>query len=168
MTSEQSRKPEAGRGQGQNDCNADEIAQQEWEDTFERLAERDLVGHGVDHVNVEADRRGDQPDLDDDQGQNPEPDGNLFFREPKLKPGDKRKENRNRQQDHGQAVHYATEDQIDEQDANQDRHRRQFRLRKSGGQLNWDLGQREKAVIDLSADQDEEDRRGGLRSLEHA
>src|SRR4029453_10783409 len=61
--------------------------------------------------NVHADRRGDEPDLDHHQRDDAEPDRLVRRVEPpEVEPHDDGEENRNREQDHRQAVHQATQD----------------------------------------------------------
>ena len=155
-------------GNGKDNRDPDEIAQQERHDAPERIAEGNAVGERIDHVDVEADGRGDQPDLDDDQGEDAEPDRDLFLGEAEIEPGHQREEHRHGEQDHRQAVHHAAQHQIDQEDPDQDRHRRQPRFAEQVGELHRNLGQREEAVIDLGADQDDEDHRGRLRRLQQA
>ena len=113
-------------------------------------------------------RWGDEADLDDNEGKDPEPDGNCFLRVPEIKPGHERKEDRHGKQDHGQAVHDTSEHQVNEEDGDENRQWGEAGVCECLPQTGRHLRQREEAVEDLCADEDEEDHPGRLRGLKQA
>src|SRR5699024_2652326 len=113
---------------------------------------------------IHADGRRDQADLYHHQGDNAEPEGDLFMGQPgKRQADDDRVEDRNGQEDHGQRVHDATEHQVDQQDRHQHGHGRKAAGLHPGRQLDRHACQRQAAVEQVGTDDDQIDHGSGFR-----
>ena len=71
------------------------------------VAHRRCLIHCVDDEEVHTNRWCDKPDFDNDQHEDPEPDRHMLRCHAEIKLADHRKENRDGQQDHREAVHEA-------------------------------------------------------------
>src|SRR5690606_26295784 len=114
-----------------------------------------------DDEDVEADRRAQDPHLDDEHGDDAEPDQVHAQRL------EHRHHHRQRQDQHGDILHEGAEHEIGEDDDDQRAGDAEIEAEQ---ELHHDLGQlrqRHERDEDVSAHQDEEDHRAGAHGLQH-